>query len=237
MDKTKSKDFIDYYNEIDIFLRKSGNFERKIPYYTIVNDSKLFVVQRFKQELLKFGDLRNAILHNPKIDDRTIAEPHEEIVRRIKELYEIITVPKKVSTTFNFKVLGAKENDFINEILAEMRVKSFSQFPVLNVSDEVIELINTNTISRWLCLKIENDGTILSDSVKVKDLIPEIEFNKNYKFVSQQTSIYEAYNHFLEAIKNNKRNLDCLFITNSGSSKEKLLGLITIEDIALEVEK
>ena len=70
------------------------------------------------------------------------------------------------------------------------------------------------------------------DNLKVADLLPEIEFSENYKFVSRNTSIYEAYDLFISQISKKQRNLDCLFITHSGKTNEKLLGLITIEDIA-----
>ena len=113
-----------------------------------------------------------------------------------------------------------------------MRNNSFSQFPVFDENNNVCELINNNTISRWLSTQLEENGTIITENVIVKDLIPEIEFKCNYKFISRNTSIYEAYDLFLNQIISKKRNLDVLFITNSGNVNESLLGLVTIEDIA-----
>lgn len=181
---------------------------------------------------MSLGELRNAIVHNPKIGNKVIAEPHEEIVLRIKELYEKITDPKKVIPEFQFEILGAYEDDYINDILIKMRKKSISQFPVFNKENVVIELINTNTISRWLSSQWDEDGTVVVENVRVKDFIPEIEFPNNYKFISRNTSVYEAYDFFIKHVNSAKRNLDVLFITDSGKKSEKLLGLITIEDIA-----
>ena len=114
----------------------------------------------------------------------------------------------------------------------EMKKHSFSQFPVFDDNENVCELINNNTISRWLSSQLEEDGTIIIENVKVADLISEIEFKENYKFVSRNTSIYEAYDLFINQINEKQRNLDVIFITHSGKIDEKLLGLITIEDIA-----
>lgn len=116
-----------------------------------------------------------------------------------------------------------------------MKNHSFSQFPIYDDNNFVAELINTNTISRWLSSKLEENGTIIIDNVKVKDLILDIEFKNNYKFISRNTSIYEAYDLFIDQINKQKRNLDVLFITDSGKKTEQLLGLITIEDIANKV--
>ena len=112
-----------------------------------------------------------------------------------------------------------------------MKDESFSQFPVFDKDGYVIELINTNTISRWLAENIEN-GEIVIESPKAKDLLGSIEFEKNYKFISKNCDIYTAYQYFIDQIEKTKRNLDVLFITENGKEKEKLLGLITIEDIA-----
>lgn len=227
-----SEIFIDTYNKIDAHLKLINNQSSYENFSQKVRKSNSKVVQRYKDELLSFGELRNAIVHNPKIGNKAIAEPHENTVKRILELFKKITNPKKVIPAFQFNVLGAKKNDFVNEIFSNMRNNSFSQFPVFDENNNVCELINNNTISRWLSTQLEENGTIITENVIVEDLIPEIEFKYNYKFISRNTSIYEAYDLFLNQIKNKKRNLDVLFITNSGNVNESLLGLVTIEDIA-----
>ena len=227
-----SSAFIDYFNKIELILKKEINTDGYETFSQKVKLSKNKIVIRFKDELLSFADLRNAIVHSPKIGGKVIAEPHKETVDRIKFLYETINNPKKVIPEFQFPVLGAKEDDFINNILIEMREKSFSQFPIFDENNNVVEIITNNTISRWLSKKIKENGTILVENVKVKELISEIEFKNNYKFISKNRSVYEAYDYFIDHINQKNQNLDVIFITETGKEKEKLLGLITIEDIA-----
>jgi len=227
-----SEKFLDYYNKIDDYLKKEGNFDSFATFSHKVNSSKNKLVVRFKQQLISFGELRNAITHSPKIGGKIIAEPHESTVIDIENLYKGISNPKKVYTEFTFEVKGAKRQDFINDILIEMRNNSFSQFPVFDSENRVIELINNNTISRWISSKVEANGEIIIDDVKVEDFLGDIEFTKNYKFISKNTSIYEAYDLFIDQINKHNRNLDVLFITNTGKENEELSGLITIEDIA-----
>jgi len=229
---SNAEEFLQYYNLIDQFIKNNDGYDTYVNFSQKVKSSKNKVVLKFKDELLSLGALRNAIVHNPKIKGDPIAEPHVETVNKIKSLYLKITNPKKVIPTFQFQILGAKEEDFINSILIEMKKRSFSQFPVFNENEKVVELINTNTIARWLSENMEDNGTILTENVRVKDLIPLIEFKQNYKFISRQTSVYEAYDLFIEQIIRKKRNLDVLFITNTGKKNEDLLGLVTIEDIA-----
>ena len=227
-----SEKFLETYNNLDQYLKKEIRADDYVSYANKVKNSKNTVVNRFKDELLSFGTLRNAIVHNPKIDNKAIAEPHDRTVERFNEIYEIINNPKKVIPIFQFDVLGANKDDYINDILKQMKQKSFSQFPVLDSNEAIIELINNNTISRWLASEIDENGTIIIDGVTVEKLIPEIEFKRNYKFISRDTSIYKAYDLFLNHINEKERNLDVLFITHNGKETEKLLGLITISDLA-----
>lgn len=227
-----SERFLETYNNLDQYLKKESGADDYVSYANKVRGSKNIVVTRLKDELLSFGSLRNAIVHNPKIDNKAIAEPHDSTVLRFNEIYKMITNPKKVIPTFQFDVVGAYEDDYINDILKKMKRKSFSQFPVFDSNETIIELINNNTISRWLASEIDENGTIIIDGVTVEKLIPEIELKGNYKFISRDTSIYEAYDLFLKHIKEKERNLDVLFITHNGRETEKLLGLITISDLA-----
>lgn len=232
-----SEQFLDYFNKIDKFIKETEAFDSSIGFTVKVKKSINKVVKRFKEELISLAELRNAIVHNPRIDNEYIAEPHTKTVERIIFLHKEITNPEKVIPAFQFKVLGAIQEEYLNDILITMKQSSFSQFPVFDDDNQVVvELINTNTISRWVSGRLEENGTIMIEQVKVKDLIPEIEFKKNYKFISRNTSVYEAHEMFLDQINRKGRNLDVLFITNSGKPTEKLLGLITIEDIATKVQ-
>jgi CBS domain-containing protein len=112
-----------------------------------------------------------------------------------------------------------------------MKEKSFSQFPVFDDNGKVIEIINTNTITRWLGKNIVNNE-IITENPKICQLFDDIEFSKNYLFIKRDLDIYSAYNLFVKHIEQHSRNLDVLFITATGRENEKLLGLITIEDIA-----
>ena len=232
---SNSESFLDTYNKIDDFLKKYDHHDSYVTFAHKLKHTSNKVAKIYKDELISFGELRNAIVHFPKIENKAIAEPHEQTVKRLNELFEKISNPIKVTPTFSLDTLDAKKHDFINDILIEMKDKSYSQFPVLNDNNHVIELINNNTISRWLSFQMEDNGTIMIENAKIEDLIAHIEFNKNYKFISKDSSIYQAYDMFINHINTKKRNLDVIFITNSGKEKEKLLGLITIEDIALKI--
>lgn len=57
--------------------------------------------------------MRNAIVHNSKIGDRAIAEPHHETLQLLIDIHAKISNPKKVIPLFKFDVFGANKNDFV----------------------------------------------------------------------------------------------------------------------------
>lgn len=230
-----SEKFIDCYNEIDAFLKADGGYVYYESFTQKVIKSKNKTVQKFKDELIAFGELRNAIVHSPRFDGKPIAEPHDDIVARIEEIYKKLTDPEKVYPAFKMKVVGAYKEDYINGILIEMKNRMISQFPVFDKHGYVVELISTNTISHWLAGKLKENGSITVKDVRVGDLILEIEHRNNYKFISKEASIYDAFDLFMEHIEKKKRNLDAIFITESGKGTEKPIGMITIKDIAGKV--
>lgn len=227
-----SNEFIEIFKLIEKHVNKVGKFREEQSFKSKVAElSKNSLIGRFQDELNSFSNLRNLLAHEPKRNGNFIAKPTDYSIVRINEIYKLIINPPLVFPKFKFDVLGAENKDYLNLILQKMQEKSFSQFPIYE-NNIVKELINTNTISRWIFSKLEENGDIICVQSKVSDLIEHIEFKNNYKFISKKTNVFEAFDKFKKQIKNEKRNLDVLFITENGNPHEKVEGLITIEDIA-----
>ena len=223
--------FLEIYNEVDRFLTdfSSGKYES---YSDKIRNSTKPIIKRYHDQLLDYGDLRNAIVHRPKKDDNYIANPLDKVVKDFEYILEKLKNPPRVFSKFCFKVEGVKQNEKLDSALKIMCAKSFSQMPIFDDEGEkVVEILNTNTISRWLGRNIKNNE-IVEENPTISELFQDIEFRKNYKFISKECDTYTAYHYFTEQIKKHSRNLDVLLITNNGKENEPLLGLITVADIA-----
>jgi len=227
----KAEEFLEYFKNIEKTINKLGNFNdgetfsRKLD---LLSEKKA-LVRNYKEDLKLFANLRNIYAHTPK--GNYIADPTNATLLRIKDIDYKLEHPIIVKDKFIFEVTGAKEEDHINEILKSMYAKSFSQFPIYK-EGKLTEIISTYTISRWLSANLEERGDILITDTRIKDFLSYIEFPKNYSFISKRTNVFDAFDKFKNQIKNNKRNLDVLFITENGKENEDVIGLITIEDIA-----
>lgn len=229
---SNAQKFLDCYNELDQLFAKELNHSDHIPFSQRIKDliPKSSIVRNYKDDLFQLGNLRNAIAHQSK-GGVPIAEPFEETVQLIQKILDDFKNPKRVIPAFQFKVFTVTPDTPLIELLKEMKEKDFSQAPILDSNGKLIEVISTNTISRWLFDQVNNENVILPKA-KISELIPHIEISGNYNLISRNTSVYEAADTFMKKSKEKKSPLDCLIITHSGKATEKLMGIVCIEDIA-----
>lgn len=229
---TNAHKFLDHYNELDQLLAKSLNqpdyasFRDKVR----VLSERNAVIKRYKDDLFQLGNLRNAISHQSK-GGVPIADPFEETVQLIQKILEEFKNPKRVIPAFQFVVFTVTPDTPLIDLLQEMKTQNFSQAPILDNYGKVIEVISTNTISRWLFAEYRNEYIDLT-AAKISDLMPHIEVKENYTLISRNTTVYEAAEIYLKKSKEKKSQLDCLIITQNGKASEKLMGIVCIEDIA-----
>lgn len=96
INKRNSDRFIEIYNEIDDFMRRYLEKPNGYKHYMLIEDlakvNKSF--KKYERDLKSYGDLRNAIVHNPNLKNANpIAEPHEYIIERYKEIVDDVINP------------------------------------------------------------------------------------------------------------------------------------------------
>lgn len=229
---TNAQKFLDHYNELDKLFAKALNQSEYVAFSQRIKDliPRNSIVRNYKDDLFQLGNLRNAISHQSK-GGVPIAEPFEETVQLILKILEEFKNPKRVIPTFQFEVFTVTPDSPLIDLLQVMKIKDFSQAPVLDSDGKVIEVISTNTISRWLFAEYKNEYVDLT-TAKISDLLHHIETKENYVLISRNTTVYEAAELFIRKSKEKKSKLDCLVITYSGKPTEKLMGIVCIEDIA-----
>jgi CBS domain-containing protein len=115
-----------------------------------------------------------------------------------------------------------------------MQDQNYSQAPILNSEDEVIGLLTTDTIARWVGAHIDQDqeGTefLLTENTTVAHIQDHAEREDNYTFLARNATLFDAAETFrVEA--NDYGPIDAVLITENGESSESLLGIITVADL------
>ncbi|WP_042224410.1 CBS domain-containing protein [Oceanobacillus manasiensis] len=232
-----SEKFLATFNRVEkeikalMIYRKDIGFSRSV---RILSNSNT-VVRRYSEDLLEYAELRNAIVHNKVDMTHAIAEPHDSVVERIELIEKAFSEPLKVMPAFSRAVYTFKENDPLDKLLAVIREKGISKFPIYKES--VFKgLLTQKGITRWLAENLNASHSVMKET-KLQEVLT-FQTIDNYQFISQDTTQNDALEYFRGNIGEGSR-LEALLITKSGASEEKLIGIITPWDIvhAQEEEK
>lgn len=230
---SQSARFETAFNRIHKVLRKNVKNANTDKFSELVHKGKSHIIIRYYEpDLLQFAKLRNAIVHE-KIDlDYYIAEPHIDIVEKIERIADDFEKPRTALSISSKEVYYFHNDDSITDVLACIKKKAHSRFPIYDSNEKFSWLLTTKEIINWLSHHFDDPNMNLKN-ISIKDLKDNNNESK-VCFVSQNTTVFEIEDIFEEDQKN-KRKLDAVLITKSGKETEKPNGIITSWDL-LEVE-
>ena len=229
MASTNAENFLEAYRRLENLMRERQREDKYTSFSALVDKSGDSVVQRYNRELKRYADLRNAIVHHEHEDDQPIADPRTDAVENFQEAVEKITDPPGLGP-FRRNVYTAAPSDDIGVVMEKMEHENFSQMPIQD-EEEVIAVLTTNTITRWIGAELHQDGEgLLVTETSVGDVLHHTEREDNYSFLSRDATLYEAHEAF-QVGKSLREPPDAVLITHNGRSSESLLGIITPFDL------
>src|SRR5579859_1601047 len=217
--------FLKLYNELADFLTAFADSDEYERFYRLVElaSEKSSVVKLHAQELKKYGDFRNVIVHNNEF----ASEPTEETLERFQTLLQKIFSPEKLLPAFQKDVRCFAPSESVAVVLGYLRLTGYSQ--VVVQAESGLDLLTLDGIGRWISLAAD-DGTVLLKKSAVEEVL-EHESQGNFRVMTPQQTIYDAKEAFSQRIGPRKIRLQAIIITANGSSKEKPLGLVTPWDV------
>ena len=229
MKDSNAQRFISAYNTIDYSLRTIYDFKRSMSFSDVVRRSVVLnsIVRKYEEDLIDFGRLRNAIIHNGNAK-YIIAEPHDEVVNQIERLAELIAEPPRAMDR-----IGNKE---VITISADMKVGAaieliyrtgYSNLPVYE-NEKLLGILNGRKLINVIGKRI-GDNVNLQDFMNetaVRDVVQEMGDDYYFMLADEHITIDEAMNHF-----ENNRKLLIILITKDGKENGKPLKIISSADI------
>ena len=222
---SNAKRFLDAYNDIDYSLKTRYGMNRAMGFSDLIRKSVVlnYVVRKYEDELIDYGRLRNAIIHNNN-EDYIIAEPHDSVVENIEHIRKLLTTPPKVLDSVASKnVVVTYAGKSMREVIMLMASSNFSNIPVYK-DNQLIGVANGQKILNSMGQYLIAGGKCSSflDNVQIEDMLSTLQ-NSNYYVVKRaDCSIEEALNEF----SNNHKLLAILF-TKNGLNNELPLGIMT----------
>ena len=231
--------FLELYNDLDDLLRQKYHDSTRtnsviIRYANELNRSGNPSLIKIGKKLNMLRVLRNSIIHDFDNNVDNIIEISDDAINFLKNLVESIRNPKNARDLYTpiVKLYYIKEDDnqSVLEVMEYMRNKGFSQAPVLGKNNVVKGVFSPNALFAYLTVNKDADVAKLTFK-DIKDYLPTYaHFSECYEFISIKMSETDIDNMFSSFYERHKK-LALLFVTQSGSPKEPLLGIITLSDV------
>ena len=229
---SNAEKFITTFNKIEKYLTKLHGAEKYIDFISLVRElsERNNIIRIYKDDLKEYAELRNAIVHQTR--GKLIAEPYEETIQHIHQIYEVLTNPPSALMIASKPVYSCSIDDRISDVVTEMTKNVYTHVPVYE-KNKFIGVFSESSITKWLGDSAESDGFLLEQTGigELKKYLdqPNDEFN-GYKFLSKTTDVFNIQAAFLFFVSEHKR-LGAVFITERGKEDEKILGIITAWDL------
>jgi len=227
-EKNSSK-FLNYFNEIESYLRRTFGYPNETGFTYMINETKKKnnIIHKYYYDLYEFSELRNAIVHHYK--KIIIAEPNDSVITQISKISELLKNPPKVRELLKNKtsISTLGPDNFLKDFLDIMIKNNYSQIPIVE-DKNVLGLLTSNTITRFLGINTNNDFSELLNE-KLLNILKYTEY-KNYDFIQIDSSVFNIINKFEEFLSRG-RFLDALLVTQNGKNNESLMGIITSWDL------
>ena len=229
MKKSNAERFIVAYNNIDYSLRTIYDFKRSMSFSDVVRRSVVLnsVVRKYEEDLIDFGRLRNAIIHQGN-SKYIIAEPHDDIVEKIEKFALLISEPPVAIDRVGNKEVITINHDMKLKFAIELIYRTgYSNLPTYK-GEHLIGVINGRKLINVIGQKL-GEGVNIQDFVEnttVGDVVADMGEDYYFMLADDKLTIDEAMNFF-----ENNRKLLIILITKDGKDSSKPLKIISVSDI------
>jgi CBS domain-containing protein len=222
--------FLGTFNEVEKFLKNNYNQGKHASFrFLLVKASKTHpIIKKFKNDLITYGDLRNAIMHNFNKDGEAIAVPKDKVVNHFAQIWEQIRNPQKVDVFFK-NVHTCNIDASLKEALTLIHQYKILQIPIIE-DNRIVDVLNSLQIVEWMA----GLDDIRPSKTIIRGILSNSKNRQNYAIIPSDFTVFQAAEMYKESYKRHPKNryFDALLITKEGKHDKPLLGIIVLKDIA-----
>ena len=223
--------FKNVFNRLEKYVKEKYGSNIELSYDFLSTKTEFSNDVRF---WLNYRDLRNIIVHNENVANIT-EKGLEEFTKRVEYIINP-PVAHKVCVKNVFKTKNSKK---LVDVIQTMKENDFSNVPVVNDDEEVEGIFSYYTLFLFFSdnrsgIVIEPTEMCIGDFKKYYGI--KSNSDNEFEFIAKKADLKEINNKY-KTILNKGKQMGALLVTESGKKNEKLLGIITVEDIVKENEK
>lgn len=224
--------FLDRYRALEEELNKKyGSDEKSFgsPVVRFINDKES---KPYRDKLNLCREIRNFLSHHSEFDGERIIQPSESMVRFLEEVTDYLRRPPLAleCATLYADILKTTLSQKAQTVMKKMERQGFSHVPVIE-GGECVGVFSVSTIFTYA---LANGMEDIRDNMLIGDFAEYLPADKHsterFRFVGKEATIYDVRGEFERKNRSGKR-LAAVFITDNGSSRGKILGMLTSHDL------
>lgn len=156
----------------------------------------------------------------------------DDTIQKLEDIVNEVKHPFKIEHKATKNVFSANLHSNVRKIMREMDEKSYTHIPIYSDSSEkeLVGVFSENSIFQSL---IQKQTIEVRDSTTFEDIRTCIDLRNTkevIKFVSRDKLYDDVVNDFIQEFKD-KKKLSCVMVTHHGTSKERVIGILTSWDV------
>jgi CBS domain-containing protein len=223
--------FLDLYKRLEDALEEKYRDKRRRFSSVVFEFTKDDESAPVRDKLNICREIRNLLTHNPNLGGAPIVEPSQPVVEAMQEVLAFVEKPPLALdyATKGEQVMKAGLNQKVLRLMQVMEKNGYSHIPVMK--DGIFcGVFSAGSVFRYL---LKTGGKGFTPETTLGELGTHIQVEdhlENYAFVSKEETYIAARQKF-ERVKGKNKRISVIFITETGRSDERLLGMLTPWDI------
>ena len=229
MDYANAARFLKSYNKIESQLkllyheRPTQNFTDLVKRCTDRN----LTVRRYENELVDYGKLRNAIVHQ-SMNGQIIAIPCDEVTEKMERIAQLLSAPPRIRDALpEKKIVSIEASLSLRQAVLLVSRTGHSNLPVYE-GKRMVGIVNNRRIIRELGAVLARGQSVDSflSETPVGDVLDESDMFVYYKYLPETATLEEV----LTAFEENKK-LIAVVVSERGRMGERIRNFITPADL------
>ncbi|MGN0478844.1 MAG: CBS domain-containing protein [Hominenteromicrobium sp.] len=227
----RSDEFIDLYKQLEDALEEKFSGAKRRYSSVIFEYINHYESAPVRESLNLCREIRNLMTHNANLGGEPIVEPSEPVVESLRQTLEYVRRPPLALdfATTGSRIFCAGLSERVLSLMAAMEKNGFSHIPIV----EKKVFVGVFSVSTIFSCVLQNPQLRITPETTLRELgemLPVDRHIENYAFVDRETTSIQARRMF-EKIRGKNKRLSVIFITETGSREEPLLGMLTPWDV------
>ncbi len=228
---SKTDLFLDKYRQLESLVSTTYNLrnsESPVVYLTRRPECR-----DIRSELEYCREVRNLLSHNPKVGERYAVEPSDAMIALLDRVLEQVRHPRQARHIWvpREQVFCCTLKDHVRPAMRRMNDQCYTHVPIVR-NGAVAGVFSENTLLAYL---LDHDTVHMDDRMRFSELAEYLPLTRHraesFRFVRPDTPVAVIEDLFAEAAKKQER-IGMIFVTGSGSTNGRLLGIISPQDVA-----